>query len=65
MKRPIAASVALAVSALLLLSSCVGVGDGGSDYYKEFHKKLEDGRTVTCLSAGNSNGFDCDWAGAK
>lgn len=38
-----------------------------NEYVKEVHKKLSDGRTVTCLlfTGYKAGGLDCDFANAK
>lgn len=68
MKKTIAI---LAIIATLALTGCASgnpyASTGESTNLYEKHIKLNDGRTVTCVTykAGYAGGLSCDWDGAK
>lgn len=63
---------ALAAIAALSLTGCgadphTQAADTGGGHISEYHPRLEDGRTVTCLvyASGYKGGLDCDWDSAR
>lgn len=58
----IAVFIGLALGLIGALSGCAS-GNGGS--MMEQHKRLSDGRTVTCLWENSHGAISCDWGHAK